>query len=87
MSLNSYKVSVLLDCKVRNASMQWEFAQQFSEPIARFLRKNGRMSDLLKKRAIRSFLESDVLTSLIFGELPERFAHQKRGNEQIANFL
>ena len=34
--------------------------------------------------------QSDLLTSLIFGERPEKFAHiadQKRGNEQIAHFL
>ena len=33
---------------------------------------------------------SDLLTSLIFGELPRRFAynaHQKGGNERIAHFL
>ena len=33
---------------------------------------------------------SDLLTLLIFGERPERFAHiahQKRGNEQIVHFL
>ena len=35
--------------------------------FARFLRKNERMSDSLKKRAIHS--------SLIFGERPERIAH------------
>ena len=34
-----------------------------------------------------SFLVSDPSDSLIFGERPQRFAHQKRGNEQIANFL
>ena len=43
----------------------WEFAQLFSKRIARFLRKNGRMSDWLKKT-------SDLL---IFGEQPERIAH------------
>ncbi len=87
----------------------WEFAHRFSERIARFLRKNERMSDSLKKTSdslIRSFLVSDLsnsLTSLIFGEQPERFAHllifgeqperfaniahPKRGNEQIAHFF
>ena len=49
----------------------WEFAHRFSERIARFLRKNEQMSDLLKKTSnslIRSFLVSDLsdsLTSLI----------------------
>ena len=33
----------------------WEFTQQFSERIARFLRKNEQISHLLKKRAIRLF--------------------------------
>ena len=33
----------------------WEFAHRFSERIARFLRKNERMSDSLKKQEIRSF--------------------------------
>ena len=36
----------------------WEFAHRFSERIARFLQKNERMSDSLKKT-------SDLLTSLI----------------------
>ena len=59
----------------------WEFAHRFFERIARFLPKNKRMSDSLKKMSdslIRSFLVSDLsdsLTSLIFGEQPERFAH------------
>ena len=51
-------------------------AHRFSERIARFLLKNERISDLL--------------TSLIFGERPEQFAHiahQKRVNERIAHFL
>ena len=61
-----------------------------------FLRKNERMSNLLKKTSdslIHSFLVSnlsDLLTSLIFGERPEWFAHiahKKRGNEWIANFF
>ena len=38
----------------------WEFAHRFSERIGRFLPKNERMSDSLKKRAIRSFLVSDL---------------------------
>ena len=41
----------------------WEFAHRFSERIARFLRKNERMSDSLKKTSdllIRSFLVSDL---------------------------
>ena len=37
-----------------------EFAHRFSEQMARFLQKNEQMSDLLKKRAIRSFLVSDL---------------------------
>ena len=46
---------------------------QFSEQIARFLRKNEQMSDLLKNEQFtcHSFLVSDLsdsLTSLIFGE-------------------
>ena len=58
-----------------------EFAHRFSTRIARFLPKNEKMSDLLKKMndsLICSFLVSDLsdlLTSLIFGERPERFAH------------
>ena len=53
----------------------------FSERIARFLPKNEQMSDSLKKMRdslIRSFLVSnlsDLLTSLIFGERPERFTY------------
>ena len=38
----------------------------------------------------RSFLVSDLsdwFTSLIVGERPERFTHQKRGNERFALFL
>ena len=45
----------------------WEFAHRFSERIARFLPKNERMSDLLKKMSdslIRSFLVSDLSDSL-----------------------
>ena len=44
-----------------------EFAHLISEQIARFLSKNERMSDLLKKMS----------DSLIFGEQPERFAHDR----------
>ena len=43
----------------------WEFSHRCSEQIARFLRKNERMSNSLK-------ITSD---SLIFGERPERIAH------------
>ena len=32
-----------------NIEQGWEFAHRFSERIARFLPKNERMSDLLKK--------------------------------------
>ena len=57
----------------------WEFAHRFSERITRFLRKNERMSNSLKKTeqcahfwwatwANRSGL-------LIYGEQPERFAN------------
>ena len=45
----------------------WEFAHRFSERIARFLPKNERMSDLLKKMRdslICSFLVSDLRDSL-----------------------
>ena len=43
----------------------WEFAHRISERITRFLPKNERMRDSLKKMS----------DSLIFGEQPERFAH------------
>ena len=75
-------------------NQDWEFVYRFSERIARFVPKNERMrANRSKKRAIYSFLVSDLsdlLTSLIFGERPERFAHiphQKRGNERIVNFF
>ena len=61
----------------------WKFAHRFSERIARFLRKNERMSDSFKKRAIRSFAH-------FFGERPEQIVHGrslKRGNRQIAHFF
>ena len=45
----------------------WEFAHLISERIAHFLSKNERMSDSLKKMS----------DSLIFGEQPERFAHDR----------
>ena len=45
----------------------WEFAHLFSERIARFLSKSEQMSDSLKK----------VSNLLIFGERPERFAHDR----------
>ena len=50
-----------------NIEQGWEFAHRFSERIARFLPKNERMSDLLKKTnnlLIRSFLVSDLSDSL-----------------------
>ena len=43
----------------------WEFAHRISERITRFLPKNERMRDSLKKMS----------DSLIFGEQPEQFAH------------
>ena len=45
----------------------WEFAHRFSERIARFLPKNERMSDSLKKMSdslICSFLVSNLSNSL-----------------------
>ena len=56
----------------------WEFSVFYQ--IARFLRKNEQMSDSLKNEQFtcHSFLVSDLsdsLTSLIFGEQPERFPH------------
>ena len=45
----------------------WEFAHLISEGIARFLSKNERMSNLLKKMSnsfILSFLVSDLSDSL-----------------------
>ena len=48
----------ILDCQ------GWEFAHRFSERIARFLPKNERMSNWLKKTSdllIFSFLVSDLL--------------------------
>ena len=76
----------------------WEFAPRFSKQIAHFfwlkMSKGAICSQSLisydKPEGIahgRSFLVSylsDSLTSLIFGEGPERFNHiayQKRGNE------
>ena len=59
----------------------WEFAHKFSERIARFLQKNERMSNSLKKTGnslIRSFLVSDLsdsLTLLMFRKRPEQIAH------------
>ena len=59
----------------------WKFAHGFSEGIAGFLQKREQKSDSLKKMSnslICLFLVSnlsDSLTSLIFGERPERFAH------------
>ena len=71
----SLKLGFLSDKK--DQKQGWEFAHLISERIARFLSKNERMSDLLKKM-------SDSLTLLIWFERNERFtqiAHQKRGNE------
>ena len=57
--------------RIFNAKMYshgWEFAHRFSERIAVFLRKNERISDLLKKSSdslIRSFLVSDLRDLLI----------------------
>ena len=68
----------------------WEFAHRFSERIARFLPKNERMSDLLKKMSdslIQSFLVSDLsdsLTLLIFCERPERFTHIDHKKRKLA---
>ena len=60
----------------------WEFSHRCSEQIARFLRKNERMSNSLK-------ITSD---SLIFGERPERIAHgrlfiKKEGMSESLVFL
>ena len=49
-------------------ALGWEFAHRFSEQIARFLPKNERMSDSLKKISdslISSFLVSDLSESLM----------------------
>ena len=59
---NSEKFVSLLGCK-----QGWEFAHLISARIARFLSKNERMSDSLKKMSnslIRSFLVSDLSDSL-----------------------
>ena len=78
---NSLSICSYLICILLYYSQGWEFAQLISERIARFLSKNERMRDLLKKKSdslILSFLVSemsDSLTSLIFGEQNERFAH------------
>ena len=66
----------------------WEFAHRFSERIARFLRKNEQMSnslicsflvsDLSESFMVAHFLVSnlsDLLTLLIYHELPEQIAH------------
>ena len=47
----------------------WEFAHRFSERITRFLPKNERMSDSLKKQRFTHLL--------IFVEQPERFVHDR----------
>ena len=59
----------------------WEFAHLISERISRFLSKNERMSNSLRKMSdslIRSFLVSEMsnsLTLLISSERPDRLAH------------
>ena len=77
-----YILKLLRHAVVRSEG--WEFAHLISERIARFLFKNERMSDLLKKMCdslICSFLVSkmsDSLTSLTKKEEMsenERFAH------------
>ena len=74
----------------------WEFAHQFSEQIARFLRKNERSErfahglSFLVSDLNRSFLVSKLsnsLTSLNFGERPERFAHIAHKKEGISKLL
>ena len=49
----------------------WEFAHLISKRIARFLFKNERMSDSLKKISEMS----DSLTLLVSSERPERIDH------------
>ena len=51
-----------------NTKQGWEFAHWFSEQIARFLRKNERMSDLLKKTSDSTSLitKEGMSESLIF---------------------
>ena len=52
---------------LENAGQGWKFAHRFSKRIARFLPKNERMSDSLKKMSdslICSFLVSDLSDSL-----------------------
>ena len=46
--------------KEQSPKQGWEFAHRFSEWIALFLWKNERMRDSFKKRAIHSFLVSDL---------------------------
>ena len=58
--------SYVSDC----CNQGWEFAHRFSQRMARFLPKNERMSDLLKKK-------ERFTHSLIFGEQPARFAHNR----------
>ena len=59
----------------------WEFAHRFPEGVTLFLPKNERISDSLKKRAIRSFTHFWWATwairscLLIFGERSEQIAH------------
>ena len=63
----------VLSCKSYTYYKQgWEFAHRFSERIARFLRKNERMSDSLKKTSnslISSFLVSDLSKSLMVAHI------------------
>ena len=64
--LSSELIILALICE-DSFNQGWEFAHLISERIARFLSKNERMSDSLKKMS----------DSLIFGERPERFAHDR----------
>ena len=88
---HSFFLSKLLIRSQKNQG--WEFAPRFPEQITCFLPKNERMSDLLKKMSdslIRSFLVSDLsnsLTSLIFSERPEQFAHIAHQTEERSESL
>ena len=78
----SYSICTVLSCTSQTISsliclrysQGWEFALRFSWVNCSFFAKqwanNERISDLLKKQAIRSFAHL-----LIFGDWPERFAH------------
>ena len=54
----------------------WEFVHWFSERITRFLQKK-RVNERCAQKNSDSliFVERPELTSLIFGEQPEQFAH------------